>query len=97
MKQKYKEVISKIRFILLNDWDPIGISPNINLFDEYDGYISLILRMLLNGTDEKELSSILYKIEQDIGIDRNIIYSNKAAHELIKLIPVLRVLQSKDR
>ena len=33
------EVITEIRTILIKDWDPLGIGANLNLGDEYDGYI----------------------------------------------------------
>jgi hypothetical protein len=41
-----RELIDRIRDVLLENWDPIGISNNPNLRDEYDLYIPKILHIL---------------------------------------------------
>lgn len=65
-------MINKIREILLTKWDPLDIGENPSLSDEYDGYIALILRSLIDGIGIDDLSMLLYKIEQvDLGINGN--------------------------
>ena len=41
------EVITEIRAVLIKDWDPLGIGTNLNLGDEYDGYIGSIIHILM--------------------------------------------------
>ncbi|MCC8186871.1 MAG: hypothetical protein LIP08_05000 [Bacteroides sp.] len=62
-------IISKIRFVLINDWDPISIGDNSNLSDEYDGYIGPIMEILRKQGDVDELAYLLKKIENlEMGI-----------------------------
>jgi hypothetical protein len=41
-----RELIDRIRDVLLENWDPIGIGNNPNLRNEYDLYIPRILHIL---------------------------------------------------
>jgi hypothetical protein len=73
MIKQNTETINKIRYLLLTEWDPLNIGDNPNLFDEYDGYIPIVLSILMKGIGVEELSILLYKIEQEeIGVDGNL-------------------------
>ena len=61
---KNKNIISSVRFILVHDWDPIGIGDNPNLADEYDNYIGSIITLLRQNTPVETLASFLEKIEK---------------------------------
>jgi len=65
-----KDLISNVRSVLLNDWDPVGIGDNLNLSDEYDGYIGSIINILKQSLSIEEIVSLLEKIEKiEMGID----------------------------
>ena len=61
---KNKTLISSIRSVLLNDWDPIGIGANSNLHDEYDSYINPIINMVIQNQPVEIIVTFLEKIEK---------------------------------
>ena len=68
-KNKFYSSIDKI---VWEKWDPIGINNNLNIRNEYYGYIPIIFEKALNSNDEKELANVLFSIETDrIGLDGN--------------------------
>lgn len=56
------EIQQKIRDILFDEWDPIGIN-DIAPRDEYDGYIVKIYRHLVDGADVESLMKLLHRLE----------------------------------
>ncbi len=54
----------RIRTILVKDWDPLGVSDNQHLTDEYDAYIPGILRLLDNHCPADQLERYLLDIEE---------------------------------
>jgi len=64
------ELIANIRYVLFNEWDPIGIGDNSNLSDEYDGYIGSIISMLKQKSPVESIATFLKNIEKtEMGID----------------------------
>jgi hypothetical protein len=59
------KIIDSIRQILIRDWDPIGISNDSAVDDEYDAYIAPVYRILVGSRSEDDLISRLYQIERD--------------------------------
>jgi hypothetical protein len=57
------EVEDRIRAILNNNWDPIGVAASVD--DEYDGYIAGILTLLTRGSSVDGLVKYLRSIEVD--------------------------------
>ena len=55
-------VVSDILFI---EWDPIGVNSNDLCRDEYEGYVSGVVKLLLTGADEYKLASILSQIQRE--------------------------------
>ncbi|MGI8642380.1 MAG: hypothetical protein ACR2MG_20825, partial [Pyrinomonadaceae bacterium] len=53
------EIQDSIRQILFQDWDPISISDNPNLTDEYDAYIAPIYRILIGSRSKEEIVKLL--------------------------------------
>jgi len=45
-RHEAKELISSIRNILFNDWDPLNVSTAINADDEYDYLIGQVMTLL---------------------------------------------------
>jgi hypothetical protein len=67
-----KDLVEKIRIILLDDWDPIQIGTNPHLRDEYDIYIADIIKLLEKNADIYQLMSLLDEIENEyIGTSTN--------------------------
>lgn len=67
---KDNKIISEIRSVLLNDWDPIGIGDNPNLYDEYDSYIGPILNILIQKLPNEKIIALLKEIEKtEMGVD----------------------------
>jgi len=66
MEQELKQlaigVQQKIREVLFNEWDPIGVN-DYAPSDEYDAYIGGIYRLLASGTDSEILATHLRKLE----------------------------------
>lgn len=61
-------MITDIRAVLINDWDPVGIGNNANLSEEYDGYIGSIIQILMQKSSIESIFLFLKKIEnEDMG------------------------------
>ena len=58
-------LMSRVRQVLLADWDPIGIRDVPQARDEYDGYAATIVGMLAGGASLAELSDRLVEMEVD--------------------------------
>jgi len=64
-KERALEIKNSIRRILFYDWDPIGISNDVDIDDEYDRYIAPVYRMLVENRSEDELVKFLFQLERD--------------------------------
>lgn len=53
---------AKVREILLQHWDPIGISGVPDAQDEYDAYADAVYVMLQNGKDASVIAAYLIEI-----------------------------------
>jgi len=67
-KIQQRKLIYNIQTILLQNWDPIGVSNNPNLKDEYDGYIGQVIQILSKNASVEEIVNILIKFERDMGV-----------------------------
>jgi len=63
--QRAREIQESIRQVLLQDWDPIGVSEVPEAQDEYDSYVGGVYRLLASGASEDEIIGHLYRIEAD--------------------------------
>ncbi|MGH6835004.1 MAG: hypothetical protein ACREC9_05515 [Methylocella sp.] len=54
---------SRIRTILLRDWDPLIVGDNPNLSDEYDDLIPGIIGLLKNHCTAEQMERYLREIE----------------------------------
>ena len=75
-----------VKAALLRDWDPIDISDNPDLTDEYDSYVPDIVRLVAAGHSQQELADHLKHIEETLNVilpeERRI----RTAALLVKLI-----------
>ena len=81
-------VSKKVREILLNDWDPIGIAGIRQAADEYDRYVAPIARMVVAGNSILDLSKYLIGIEvETMGLNGN---HDRARSVAVKLRSIAR-------
>lgn len=64
-KHKLREAKHRIRRVLLESWDPIGIRDEPNAQDEYDAYLGGVYLLLTRGASEGEIAEHLRAIERD--------------------------------
>ncbi|PWC10708.1 hypothetical protein [Brenneria corticis] len=55
----------KVRYILLHEWDPIGVSELTEAQDEYDSYVQPMCEIINQGKDATEIYSYLCWIVND--------------------------------
>ena len=75
-----------IHDILLNEWDPIGVSGIEGAEDEYDSYINDVLVLLGNKASEQEFFDLLWSIETDhMGLTGDRGLTQKIANKLSRI------------
>lgn len=77
---------SKVREILLKEWDPIGVGENPNLKDEYDRYIPQILKVMQGASATvDEIETVLADIESGLGMPVSAQARHGASMSLMRL------------
>ncbi len=61
--ERAKVYHAAIREILMNEWDPIGVSHIPEAQDEYDSYVGDVYRLLITHANRHELFFHLWQIE----------------------------------
>ena len=56
---------SRIREVLLNDWDPHNAARLESANSSYDGYIPPLLQLLNSGADEEAVMDFLHEREKE--------------------------------
>ena len=64
--QRAREIQESIKRVLLQDWDPIGVSDVPEAQDEYDAYVGGVYRLLASGASEDEIIEHLHRVESDV-------------------------------
>ena len=64
MAREFDPLRSRIREILLCDWDPSNAARFESASGEYDSYVDPIAEMLARGADEEAIVAYLYDVEQ---------------------------------
>jgi hypothetical protein len=59
-------VESRIRDILLTDWDPTGAARSEFARHEYDAYLAPLHDLIQSGADMEAIVDYLYAVERDI-------------------------------
>jgi len=59
-----KEIVKIVRDILINEWDPIGISGTPNAEDEYDSYLYDIVSYINKKSNYKEIFDFLCTLQK---------------------------------
>jgi hypothetical protein len=82
-------LVSRIREVLLNDWDPVNISLNPNLADEYDSYIVPLIRLAESeqALSPEKIASFLEPCEKDeMGLTLERHNRDRAAEKLFEIL-----------
>lgn len=83
---EYNELQSAISIILRNDWDPIGVGIEEEAKDEYQSYVSQIVKLKTEGASEETIAAELNKIANEtMGMPEPIEHSRKIAAKIFAL------------
>jgi hypothetical protein len=63
LRRAWDEIQTRMRPVLMEDWDPIGVSDVPEAADEYDGYIEGIYVLLRDGASDERIEQHLSEIE----------------------------------
>jgi hypothetical protein len=63
LRRAWDEIQEKIRPVLMEEWDPIGVDDVPEAADEYDGYIGGIYALLRDGASDERIAEHLSEIE----------------------------------
>jgi hypothetical protein len=63
LRRAWDEIHEKIRPVLMEEWDPIGVHDVPEAADEYDGYIGGIYSLLRDGASDERIAQHLSEIE----------------------------------
>lgn len=81
------ELHRKIKDILLNEWDPIGIAGIDEAEDEYDAYVPAVYQLLITGAPKDDIAKYLYWLETEyMGLNGNIENTKQIAKRLKDLL-----------
>ena len=62
------ELYRRIDEILWNEWDPIGVSGISGARDEYHGYLPIVFRLALEGSEERIAEYLLSVETENMGL-----------------------------
>jgi hypothetical protein len=90
-KYQSRENRAKVRKILLEEWDPIGVRDVEEAQDEYDRYVGEVFVMLMdNGASEQAIAAYLYDVATNyMGLSPSSLLMARSA-DAAKLIAGLR-------
>jgi hypothetical protein len=85
---KRKDLWHAVKEVLFREWDPIGVNSNTACSDEYDSYVSAIVRLLQAEADEYKITEHLRSLERvSMGLSSaNEERDHRIARKLISLI-----------
>jgi hypothetical protein len=64
-KEESREIRLKIRRILMNEWDPIGVKDVPEAADEYDLYLSDVYGLVVQNAPASKIAKYLRHVEID--------------------------------
>jgi hypothetical protein len=75
-----------VRKVLIDDWDPIGVSHIPEAKDEYDAYALELSSMLLAGKSRKDILDYLWWLETEhMGLQGNRDKAEEVADALVQI------------
>jgi hypothetical protein len=87
-EMKGKDLWQAVKEVLFREWDPIGVNSNPACDDEYDSYVSAIVRLLQAEADEYKIAEHLRSLQRvSMGLSSaNVERDHRTARKLISLI-----------
>jgi len=83
---KYERFYQSIEDILINHWDPLGISDLDCPRDEYRGYVPIIYKLALEAGSREDLIEHLNRIAREVvGVETNAHNDRRAAQLIMAL------------
>jgi hypothetical protein len=80
------ELQNKIRSLLLQEWDPIGVRGVPAASDEYDSYVPPLVKMVMSKKSLGELAEYLLKVEKtEMGLHGDNNRARSVAARLLQL------------
>lgn len=64
-RKQMRRLLSEVRAILLEDWDPLGVGDNPNLADEYDCALAEVMAAVGRARMWNDVAAKLCEIERD--------------------------------
>lgn len=84
-----RRIRERIRYALLNTWDPIGVRDNPNAQDEYDSYVGRLYELLVGNASDAELIDYLYWVVRELmGLDGATRLDMATTVEALRKIPL---------
>ena len=72
MAIEYRVAFKAIQKILINEWDPVGVSLEPGAHGEYDSFIPTIYHMIVQGVSEDEMEDYLDSVAyESLGLPPN--------------------------
>ena len=82
-RDRTRRLRADLRQRLLDDWDPIGVSGVPEADDEYDGYLTPLMRLLHSGAREKEVRDYLVGVLDGMGLRPHGDREDRVARDLL--------------
>jgi hypothetical protein len=90
-------VRARVREILMQDWDPIGIS-EVAPSDEYDDYAAKAYVMLMDGATVEEIAAYLLHIAtENMGLTDHAQQAERSGRAAEALVRLRRTFEMHDR
>ena len=84
LSPQQQKLYEGIYTVLLNDWDPLGVSRIPEAQDEYNAYLPRIFHMVLEGAGASKIAEYLqYVLDERMGFGSSAIEEQIAAAEKI--------------
>ena len=64
-KEESREIRQKIRSVLMNEWDPIGVKDVSEAAGEYDSYLGDVYRLVVENAPASKIANYLRHVEVD--------------------------------
>lgn len=75
-----RDAAEQVRVILLRHWDPIGVVDESAAQDEYDSYVTAVVRLVLSGATSETIANHLLAIEREqMGMPGNVAVARQVA------------------
>lgn len=83
---KKKQLFTEVEKILWEDWDPIGINGSGGSSDEYGGYVSSIVALLMDDQNLRKITQTLHQhANVNMGLSSSLEDHIETAKKLITL------------